>query len=44
MKYLKQFNESSTGDIRLDIKDILLSLEDDSIYNDIMITGKTVGL
>lgn len=41
MKYLKRFNESSTGDIRLDIKDILLSLEDDSIYNDIMITGRT---
>ena len=38
MKYLKRFNESSTEDIRLNIKDILLSLEDNGIYNDIMIS------
>ena len=41
MKYLKRFNESSTEDIRLNIKDILLSLEDNDIHNDIMITGMT---
>ena len=41
MKYLKRFNESSTEDIRSDIKDILLPLEDNGIHNDIMITGMT---
>lgn len=41
MKYLKRFNESNTEDIRSDIKDILLPLEDNGIHNDIMITGMT---
>ena len=38
MKYLKRFNESYTDDIRSNIKDILLPLEDNGIYNDIMIS------